>query len=675
MPSRRAREHQEAMAAMRRQRYLLILVCALIAGFHIFQYLHDPKYRHFYGMKKMTDATKGTATVSTTASSSGIPLASASASSSRTSQRFSATSTATYRNSASSKAASRAASRVGHQRSATDTPTSTATYQNPAATDFKYSGGRYTPSNRAWLVETLHLKERAIGIPALSPQPLQGWTDAEFEEWYNARINAAMDFIDTRSRHVLSKYAYDGAAWRDTPEARSSPSVTATAIPGEYTANSEGILMKTSGLYTFYAPTPTSTPAVEPTRDAGAPRTIFDVVADLRAFLFDALPLLFGLCGAFLTCVWILWSHGAEGRAQDRLKRMAEQRAKEMREREEKEGMKWEWRLKTTPPAIFRKQMRREREKEEAKREAQKWWVQKAVVYLWARWVYGEKAAGYWAGFATIVEGMWNAVIPDIIRLVRDHWRKPVGAVVGVVAAWYTTYIPFFFHKEEEERTTTLDWNLSFIIAVIQTYAVVFAPIAALFFINWLVGHHDVVEVCNLCSQPVSNEHVTRTTGQKLCQMHRWEEEKRLLEEQRRKEEEAIRKKQRYGDLQTASTLPSGQQFHPVPWPQPPPHPSVFGRSYSSGGAGGRYSDSLGRTPMALKKRQPYPAFKSFGQNMTPVVEDEDTSSAWMYTPNYSYRVPRDTRGHLYYQLPASKRKASFTDAPLAIKSSNKRFS
>ncbi|KAL8736093.1 MAG: hypothetical protein Q9181_002555 [Wetmoreana brouardii] len=459
-----------------------------------------PSIANFYGIKNTTrDATNVTATVSTTRMASGTPLASASAGSSTTYQGFSATSTAT--------------STVRyHQRSATYTHSPLATYQNPAGTDFDYSDPIFTPSYRVHLIELLHLQERRAGMPSLSPQPLQDWTDDQFGEWYLARLDAALDFLATK--HAGNGYAHDGNTKGGTPEARSSPSVTATAIPGEYTTNSEGILMKTSGLYTFYPPAPTYSPDVKPTRDAGTPRTMFDMVADLRAFLFDALPLLFGLFGAFLTCIWILWSHGAEGRAQDR-------RAKEMREREEKEGMKLEWRLKATPPAIVREQMRREREREEAERETQKWWLQKAAVYLWTRWVYGEKAAGYWIGFTTFADVMWIAVILVIIRLFRDHWRKPVGAVIGAVAAWYTTYIPFFFSKEEEERTTTLDWNLSFIIAVIQTYAVVFALTAALFFLNWLVGHHDAVEICDLCSQPVSNEHMRHTSGQKLCHMHR----------------------------------------------------------------------------------------------------------------------------------------------------------
>lgn len=161
----------------------------------------------------------------------------------------------------------------------------------------------------------------------------------------------------------------------------------------------------------------------------------------------------------------------------------------------------------------------------------------------------------------TFLQGPITGILRTLFWVGGHLCRLGVLGCIG----WLIYRFLLFWTKEDYERKNRVDWWLGFIIQATAAYSVIIIPIVFIFGIRLLVGlgpDDRVVEICELCAQPLSSEQVVHTDQRKLCNEHRRQEEQRIAHELKLRGEEEMQKRK----SQQALTLPSGEQFRPVPW-------------------------------------------------------------------------------------------------------------
>ncbi len=233
-------------------------------------------------------------------------------------------------------------------------------------------------------------------------------------------------------------------------------------------------------------------------------------------------------------------------------------------------------------------------------------------------------------------------------RAVSKEIRLLTGEVLTVArwagAVWLAYRVVRFFMKEEYEREgNRVDWFLQLALHVISaSFLTIILPVLIFIaFWQFLVRLNDAVEICNLCGGgPVHQQHIQYTEGVDLCQGCRIQQEERIRYEKEwgfGKENAVIggirleaitaakkKKQEEMANARKASTLPSGQQFSPVPWRQPPPSPSILSQPYNYGGEAAGYSDYRRQSPIMNHRQKQYNSVGAKQAFMTPIAEENE---------------------------------------------------
>ncbi|KAI4176893.1 MAG: hypothetical protein LQ343_000750 [Gyalolechia ehrenbergii] len=170
--------------------------------------------------------------------------------------------------------------------------------------------------------------------------------------------------------------------------------------------------------------------------------------------------------------------------------------------------------------------------------------------------------------------------IQDALSLTFAYLRLFMYEIAKVVEYGCGVYLAYrlvrYFGKQDYERANnSIDQLLGIVIDfTVSVVAALLLPLATILGFRsfvW-VGHHDAVEVCDLCGGgPVCQSYIDHTNGINLCAEHRWSEENRLrkanaYEAQEQWVESLNEKKSETenDDVQRASVLPSGRRFSPL---------------------------------------------------------------------------------------------------------------
>lgn len=276
----------------------------------------------------------------------------------------------------------------------------------------------------------------------------------------------------------------------------------------------------------------------------------------IHTFLFCC-----GLLGVTLLAGVLLWVATFEQRNAIRKRKMQAGNAR--REMEEAECMR-KWGMKE-PPGPFHLPVTD---------------TQNTYAQLWSK--VHEKLAGPADSLLTI-----TTILTRIILSFAVHLCK-VAALIS--AAWFAYRFLLFWTKEEYEKQNSVDFALTHIIHVSCAFSVLLVPLAAFFGLPILVDlfrdNRPPIERCELCTDPVSAEETQNTMGRRMCEGHREAEEAHIAQEVEQREEQRLRQKYRSEppprhwmdgfapveehrkkyNLNAAATLPSGEQFRPVPF-------------------------------------------------------------------------------------------------------------
>ncbi|KAL8896698.1 MAG: hypothetical protein Q9207_007581 [Kuettlingeria erythrocarpa] len=236
---------------------------------------------------------------------------------------------------------------------------------------------------------------------------------------------------------------------------------------------------------------------------------------------------------------------------------------------------------------------------------------------------------------------MVKRVVSTEVRLLTKELLT-VGRMAGAV--WLAYRVVRFFMKEEYEREgNRVDWFLQLALHVVSgSFLTLILPFLIVFaFRQFLIGLDNAVEICNLCGGgPVDQQHIQYTEGVDLCQGCRFEQEEHIRNEKEwefwkkdavlggmRLEARTAAKKKKHDEMENArkaSTLPSGQQFSPVPWRQPPPRPSVLSQLCSSEDEEAGYSGYRHQNPAQNHRQKQYNSFEAKQAFMTPIAEEDE---------------------------------------------------
>lgn len=265
--------------------------------------------------------------------------------------------------------------------------------------------------------------------------------------------------------------------------------------------------------------------------------------------------------------------------------------------------------------------------------------------------------------------------IQDALSLTFAYLRLFMYEIAKVVEYGCGVYLAYrlvrYFGKQDYERANnSIDQLLGIVIDfTVSVVAALLLPLATILGFRsfvW-VGHHDAVEVCDLCGGgPVCQSYIDHTNGINLCAEHRWSEENRLrkanaYEAQEQWVESLNEKKSETenDDVQRASVLPSGRRFSPVPFPPRPPHPLAFDRGYSSSDAGGRYSGSRHHNPGRVERQRLDD--NSFGDNQA-FLTTRKRREAWY--AHHDALLPPETQRVLWSQSQSRASSSKWSPTP-----------
>ena len=242
----------------------------------------------------------------------------------------------------------------------------------------------------------------------------------------------------------------------------------------------------------------------------------------------------------------------------------------------------------------------------------------------------------------TVQEGL-KGVFEKCSQIFRSVWTNGAvcvkwGLPVAIIWAGYRAVR--FFGKKWWERDNSVDHHVALGLHLLSGLFIAVGPIrllVALF--NWVIWHDDAVEVCDLCGDTSFCQHSYNANGQILCGRDPWDQGHRTPHGLRtgweRHRNEALG--ERY-DLQTVSTLPSGQRFSPVPWALRPPRLTAFDRLCNSAVGGVRCSGFQRRTPKETQYQQNFNSFRGSNFFMSPIDEDKEISASRTRKMEYLWR-------------------------------------